>query len=169
MSERRRIVPDNSVMVPAFFPETIEFRDNPFSLTQRAEPLADAFRMRDVEGWAPDLLVHEFVGRACEKMSARQGAQRLDLDVIDPQVNGFLTLPIVYVPLRELAERAWDLMMRHPIRPPDVWYLACAIHCDAELWISHEHEDRFAQHARQVYGNVHLLTEERFRLRGQQT
>ena len=74
----------------------------------------------------------------------------------------FLSLPITYVPMTEIADRAWELMATKNAPPPDSWYLACAIQNDAELWISHEHKDRLVQHARSAHEEVFLLTERGF-------
>jgi hypothetical protein len=54
------------------------------------------------------------------------------------------------------------LVTQANIAPPDSWYLACARQYDAELWISHEHHDRFAEHARACHPKVYLLTEDDF-------
>lgn len=165
MAKRRRIVPDNSVMMPAFFHERIEFRGNPFDLSHRAKPPVDAIRMHRVDAHAPDLLMYEFMRRAHEKTSVRKGGAGLDAAAVERQILDFLRLSqeIRYQPATELVEDAWNLMLNRQIPPPDSWYLACARYWDAELWISSgEQRDHFAQHARKVYRNVHLLTEERF-------
>jgi predicted nucleic acid-binding protein len=162
MAKSRRIVPDNSVMMPAFFREEVDHGGNPFDLTRRAKPIADAIRMNEVAAFAPDLLFHEFMKGTHDKVSSRGGRPEVDLETASKLVDSFQSLRITYVPASELAERAWDLMANHAISPHDSWYLACAIHTDAELWVSHEHRDGFPSNARKVHEQVHLLTEQRF-------
>jgi hypothetical protein len=60
----RMIVPDSSVMVPAFFPERLMVGGNPFDLSARARPVAAAILMREVEAFAPDVLIAEFLTTA---------------------------------------------------------------------------------------------------------
>ena len=162
MGQLRRIVPDTSVMLPAFFREEMTYGDTAFDLTRRAEPLADAIRTGGVKAVAPDLLQYEFLKRAFAKMSPRGKSPTLDADIVENQVLGFMRLDLVYQPMLKLAPIAWDLMRNGRIPPPDSWFLACAIHWEAELWISHEHQDGFARKAREIHRDVHILTDKPF-------
>lgn len=160
MGKRRIIVPDASVMLPAFFQETRDYRGNAFDYTRRAKPIADAIRRSNVIAVAPDLLYHEFAKRAVVKLHDNPA---LGVTVVDSQFQAFLQLPIRMAPARgRLADLAWRYMTGHSIPPPDSWYLACAVLHQAELWISHDHKDGLAQSARKVYPRVYLLTEHTF-------
>lgn len=75
----------------------------------------------------------------------------------------FLELPITATPAAELAATALDLVRAHSIAPADSWYVACAIHAQAQLWLSHAHEDGLAEKAQAAGAEVHLLTAEQFR------
>jgi hypothetical protein len=57
------------------------------------------------------------------------------------------------------------LVFREKLSPPDSWYVAAAMHADAELWFSHEHQDGSVAIARRHLGNdrIHLLTKARFK------
>jgi len=162
MPKRRRIVPDASVMVPAFFPEALEIDGRSTPLTPRARRFEAAIRSREVVAFAPGLLLHEFTKRAFQKTSGRSGTPVVSLDKVCVLVMDFLSLPITYVPMTEIADSAWELMATRSIPPPDSWYLACAMQYDAELWISHEHRDGVVQHARSAHEKVFLLTERGF-------
>lgn len=162
MPRRRHIVPDASVILPAFFPETMEFQGSDFDLTRRAQPLVDAIRMRHVEASAPDMLIYEFTSKALEKAATRGKTPQIDRAIVEQRIEEFLGLPIVYQPARDIAQSVLGVIRNRNIAPPDGWYLACAMYYDAELWISHDHADGFARHAREIHRNVHLLTEKRF-------
>ncbi len=163
MAQRRRIVPDNSVLMPAFFQEEFQFRGNRLDLTRRARPLADAIRMQRVDAFAPDFLIHEFLKQAMEKARPRDESPRLDLELVNTQVEQFQSLPITYIPCDELIEGTWRLAVDDHLSIADAWYVACAMHCDAELWLSHEHSDGLAEHAARVHpGGLHMLVSERF-------
>lgn len=168
MPKRRRIVPDASVMVPAFFPEELHIRGRTFRLTQPALRLAAAITSREVAAFAPGLLLHEFLRRAYRKSSPRSGAASVPLEDVQTQVATFLRLPVTYVPMTQLADLAWDLVVNSGVPPPDAWYVACAMQYQAELWISHEHRDGLVAAARSVHSEVFLLTERAFGDRGRE-
>ena len=154
----RRIVPDASVMLPAFFPEVLELGGSTFDLTKRALPVLHQIRLASVRAFAPEHLRHEFIHNAREKASPRTGAGQTGADDAFRRIEEMLSLPIVYVPGRAIADVALDVIRRFSISTADAWYLACAIHADAELWLSHEHADGIVQLARQVHPHVHVLT-----------
>ena len=158
MAERRRICPDNSVMIPAFFPEEINYRGNPFDTTRRAKPLADAIRAASVDAYAPDQLVYEFT-----KIAYRKTTKGISVEQATEQLQWFRHLRITRVPAGEIEDKAWELITEHGISPPDSWYLACAILYDAELWIqSREQRDHFGDNAWAIHDRVFFLTEHRF-------
>jgi len=168
MGKRRIIVPDASVMIPAFFQETGDYLGHSFNYTRRAKPLADAICLRKVTAIAPDLLFHEFA-----KVAVRKISEGFPSEVAEQQFQAFLRLAIrlepARVPLAEgalvegaLAERAWDYMTNGRLAPADSWYVACAVIHDAELWISHEHTDGLVKNARAIHPKVYLLTEQTF-------
>ena len=160
----RRIVPDASVMLPAFFPEVLELGEGTFDLTKRALPVVHQIRPASVRAFAPEHLRHEFIHNAREKASPRTGVGQIDVDDAFRRIEEMLALPIVYVAGREIANIAMDLIRQSPISTADAWYLACAIHADAELWLSlsHEHADGIVQLARRVHPHVYVLTSSTF-------
>jgi len=164
MPQNRRIVPDASVLLPAYFRESLLLAGHPLELTPAATRLVAAVETRAVTAFAPDLLIYEFARAARSKVASREGGPTLDPEEIGYQVDRFLWLlpTIVWVAAEALASDAWQLMTQANIAPPDSWYLACARQYDAELWISHEHHDRFAEHARACHPKVYLLTEDDF-------
>lgn len=163
MAEPRRIVPDNSVMLPAFFAETIRYGGNDFDLNRRAAPLLGAIISKSVVTFAPEMLIHEFTKKVGEwAWPGRGKPSRTDPDKANEQVMEFLQLPIKYVPASQLADLAWEYMTLSKLGPQDAWYLACAVYHDAELWISTDHKDNIVDKSRQVHNKVFTLTEHRF-------
>jgi len=149
MPDRRRIVPDNSALFPAFFNEP---------QTKTARRLENAIRCHDVVAYAPDLLLHEFIKCAHKRARGRSDSGTSEIDEVERRVLDFLTLPIIYVPGMVLSGTAWDLIRNRGISPPDSWYVACAMYHQAEFWVSHEHRDDLVSHARRVHsGKVFLL------------
>lgn len=162
---QRLIVPDTSVMLPAYFPETLNLNGQSFKITPRARRLAAAIELGEVTAFAPHQLLYEFTKRAKERASPRDGVPTDEREVVIEQVSAFfrtVAADIVWVPSNHIAQRAWTLMMDHNLAPPDSWYLACAELYRAELWISHSHSDGFVDHARNVYDQVYTLTERTF-------
>ena len=166
MSERRRVVPDCSVIVPAYFQEELEVNDNLMDLTQQAIPLVGSIRAGDVIAFAPDLLVHEFLKTAHRKFCGRAESRNLPLEKVQEQMEDFLELPLKYVRMNDkyFAGKAWALMAQGGFSAADSWYLAIAIEYHAELWISHEHQDKFAEKARRVHSPVFTLSTTRYPL-----
>ena len=160
----RRIIPDNSVLIAAFYPEVIQRDGKRISLTERARPLRTAMGESRVEAFAPYSLILEFMKVSRDKYSTRQGAGQITVEAADEALAEFLTLPIEYVSEFALAERAWELVRQHNLPPTDAWFLACAMEKQADLWLSHRQKDGFAQAARLVYDRVFLLTDDTFRV-----
>src|SRR5262249_24994396 len=137
--------------------------ENDFNLSKRAEPLIDAVTRRTVVAFAPDALTYEIMKRLAGKISARAGWKRKEIDDVESQKESFLMLPITFVPAKELAARAWELMCKENLSPPDSWYVACAEQHHAELWVSHDHADGLVENARRILpGRVFMLTERKF-------
>ena len=160
MPARRRIVPDASVVVPAFFPEVMQIGRNSFDLSKRARPLADAILKRAVTAIAPEHLIYEFTQAA-----HRKRGEGIEPEQLTRQLDDFLYLwdqGVVTEPMSTLASSAWRLSVEHGIPPPDSWYLACALKHEAELWVSHRSRDGFADSAKKLHGKVFVLTERRF-------
>lgn len=161
MGRHRRIVPDASVMVPAFFPETLDYRGTEFDISKRARQLADAVLKQDVVAIAPEHLIYEFT-----KCAHRKIDEGIDPEQAAGRVNDFLYLwgrGVRTEPMSTLADTAWKLSTENRIAPPDSWYLACALIHGAELWISHRQHDGFADKAQRVHEQVFVLTEDHFR------
>jgi predicted nucleic acid-binding protein len=144
MARCRRIVPDNSVLIPAFFNER---------LSRPARRLADAIRLREVTAFAPEILIHEFMkvgwGKTVD-LGETEVAVRLDdfLDTLLPNIT--------MVPGAELAQDVMRLRGKG-IHVPDSWYAACALRYGAELWVSHAAKDRLVERARLAGINVRIL------------
>ena len=94
MPERRRIVPDNSVLVPGFFREALPYAGHVLDLTARAVPLVDAIRAGRVWAVAPDALLQEFLAVAYRKARPRDGAAVISTDELQAIYLDFVTLPI---------------------------------------------------------------------------
>jgi predicted nucleic acid-binding protein len=160
MAQKPLIVPDASVMLPAYFRETLIIGDQTIDLSKRASRLDAAIATNEVTAPAPELLRFEFVKRARDKVGARSGSGGLDPQEATAQVHRFLSLPIIWVPGIRLDTQAWSLSLDIGTAPPDSWYLACAIQYGAELWISHRHKDGFVDLARSVHDKVYTLTDD---------
>jgi hypothetical protein len=167
MPDRRRIVPDTSVVLPGFFKEELHGLD----LTRRALPLVHSIRSRAVIAFAPLQLLHEFMKRSYDKAFGRSSGELLDPQIVDNQVREFLKLDIDYWrahyddpagPMAQALE-AWQYAHSLRISVADSWFLACAVRYDAELWVSHEHEDGFVDKARKIHPKVHTLAAEAFK------
>lgn len=163
MPQQRIIVPDCSVMIPAFFPERITIQGQEFDLSVRARRLETAIRHGVVRAIAPDLLLAEFLKVAWLKATDRRGSAVIEMADAQSQILRFFELPITPAPAAALAATALDLVRAHSIAPADSWYVACAIHSQAELWLSHAHDDGLAEKAEAAGVEVHLLTKEHFK------
>ena len=159
MPGRRRIVPDASVILPAFFPEEVTMGGQTVDLSRLVEPLISDIACHEVIALAPHLLLHEFLKRAQEKCRGRSEGGLLPLADLRGPVAYFLALPIRRVDMHDLAEEAWRLMADGPFSASDSWYLACAKCHDAELWLSHEHRDGLVKYARREHPLVFTLAE----------
>ena len=115
--------------------------------------------------FAPELLRFEFIETVNRKVSGYGAQQQVDKAIAQEHVFDFWELPIIWIPGKNLDYVAWDLIQNHKIALPDSYHLACAIINDAELWISHEHKDHFAEHARAVHDKVYTLTRDDFSVR----
>ena len=162
MPQRRLIVPDCSVLIPAFFDERLLIGGNEFNLSARARPLEAAIRSRRVRAIAPDVLLSEFLKVALSKVAERSVPTPSELETVRGHILRFLQLPIGTCRGSEVAATAMDLVFSAAISPPDSWYVASAMYFRAELWLSHRHEDGLAAKAEDAGADVHLLSEERF-------
>lgn len=156
MSDRRRIVPDTSVIVEALLTSGGGVRQ------ARANQLLSAVLNNSVITFAPDTLLVEFTKVA---FNYHHGARRevsMAVEEIDAQLDSFLTMPFVYVPSEDLAISAIHHTRAHHLSPTDFWFLAAAEQHAAELWISHEHTDGFTEIARRVYEKVYTLADDDF-------
>lgn len=144
MASPRRIVPDNSVIIPAFFKESAR--------TQYSQKLVAAVQSGRVKAFAPEILLHEFI-----KVAFAKDQTLADPEITD-RIEDFFTLnrDITYVPGAFLVSLVLQLRSHH-IYLPDSWYVACAIHYKAELWISHNQKDDLLGHAKEAGVRVCLL------------
>ena len=163
MPQQRINVPDCSAIIPAFFPERLVIEGCEFDLSARARRMETAIRHGVVRATAPDVLLAEFLKIAWLKATDRRGSPTIEIDDAQSQILRFFELPITPAPAAELAATALDLVRAHSIAPADSWYVACAIYAQAELWLSHAHEDGLAERAQAAGAEVHLLTAEQFR------
>ena len=119
-----------------------------------------AIERQGVTAFAPHLLVIEFLKVSADKRSRRSGADVIEVDEVEDQIERFLQLTrdINFIRETEIQAEAWRLMKEEAISPPDSWMLACAISVpEAEPWVSHEHRDGFVSAARRNHANVFTL------------
>jgi predicted nucleic acid-binding protein len=150
MSEPRRIVPDNSVLVEALFGSEKGLR------LKRASQFLTAALNRSIICLAPDTLIVEFIKVAFDFRGGKREHSATP-DEIDAQIELFLSIKIAYIPSRKIARRALHHCRANQLSPTDSWYLAAAEESSAELWISHDQKDGFTANARNVYGKVFTL------------
>jgi predicted nucleic acid-binding protein len=149
-------------MIPAFFRETLMVGGNPFDISARARPIAEAIRLGTVTAFAPDALPIEFLEVAHRKAKPRNAVATITAQEFENQFVRFMSLPITGVAAAELAAISLDLCNNAEISPADSWYVACAMLADAELWISHDHADGLVNKARAVHDRIYTLTTRRF-------
>jgi predicted nucleic acid-binding protein len=158
MAERRRIVPDNSVLALAML-NVDDARKYP-KRAERARQVLSALMNKNVVCFAPDLLMVEFTTVAYRRLREKAASQA----DVDEQLHSFLRLPVNYIPAAELADAALRHCRRDRERlsPTDSWYLAAAEERTAELWISHFQSDGFTVSAARIYGKVFTLEKDDF-------
>jgi predicted nucleic acid-binding protein len=156
LADSRRIVVDTSALVPAFFPERSR------AVNRGALRLLAAIRTRAAVAFAPEVLQAEFLKRAVRRLIELTDVGReRDTAVLEVEAQWleFLRAPIVYTPALVLAATAWDATSRHSMPAPDSWFLACALHHDAELWLSHPPADSAGEWARRYGASIRYLSE----------
>lgn len=144
----RTVVPDNSALIAAFFRE----RHSAY-----AAPLLEAIRLRQVDAVAPTLLMTEFLNACRRKVEGRTPIPRSAVDSI---VSDFLSLPITWQPVEEIALFAWGLYQPGGVEAADAFYLHVSMTWQAELWTADQ-----GLHGRGLsrYPNIHNLTTKPFR------
>ena len=164
-AQKRILVPDTSVLLPAYFPEPFLVDGKEFPLHHRAKRILNAIVLGEVFAFAPEILRFEFVQRASKFITGYGGSTRLAVEDVEEQIYEFFSLRLRWVAGSELDYDAWNLVRQHNLAPPDAYHLACARAYKGELWISHEHKDGFAEHARAVHNKVFTLTKDDFNVR----
>lgn len=161
----RRIVADCSALIPCFFPERREENGRVIDLSYQAGPLLSAIRAKDIKMFAPDILFTEFLKITFEKAAHRRGRQQISMEDAERQWQDFQSLRIIPTAAKTMITTVTDLVFKEKLSPPDSWYLAAALHVEAELWFSHAHNDGSVEIARRHLGadRVHVLTTERFK------
>ena len=144
------VVPDSSVVVAALFQE---------DLSRPARRLFDSIERQEVAAWAPNHLICEFLSAAFQKQHSRGHLPHMPRYDVQERIALFFESAIRYIAETHLRELAWELMLDAGVSPPDSWMLACAIHMDAEIWISHDHADGFVKAAKGRYEKVFTLQE----------
>jgi predicted nucleic acid-binding protein len=151
-----------SVLVASLFEERVIYRGAEFAISKRAEKNYDAVALSDVEAFAPSLVTFEFMTAAHRKACPREGVAAVRPSLALALFRRFRELKLTVVSPDQLADRAWTLATVHGLSPTDSWFLACAEHTDAELWVSHRHIDGFVDIAESIWPKVYVLTEHRF-------
>lgn len=158
MPDPLRIVIDTSAIVPAFFP------DGTTRVDQGAASLLAAIEHSRVVAFAPEVLQAELLKRAARRLDelVQTGIGR---GTAVASVEGlwlrFLRARIVYTPAAVLAAIAWDATCRYSAPAPDSWFVACAIHHDAVLWMSHPPKDRAGEQGRRYGADVRYLSQDK--------
>ncbi len=159
----RRIVPDTSILLAGYFRERLSYQGQDFDATRRAKPVVDAIRGKIVRAFAPEALRYEFLKRAYQKSTPRDGQNAIPIEIVNRHVEDFLRLPITYLEGHPLVEDVWRLAREHDIPPTDGWFVACAQSTRATLWLlSQRQKDRLVSSAQRVHPEVSVLTETRF-------
>jgi predicted nucleic acid-binding protein len=157
-----RIVPDNSIMVPAFTRETGSLAGIAIDFTRLSKPVADAIRLHRLKAFAPDQLQVEFLRVIRDKALGRERANHIPIEAARDAVRSFWQLPITYLPSKQLAEEAERLTFEGQLSADDSWYVATAKMARAELWVSHEHADQLVELTRRQGIVVRILSRERY-------
>ncbi len=165
MARKPRIVPDTSVLIPVYFPETTVWQGNPFDLSGRAERLHDAIWTGRVTAYAPHVLVNEFLRVAYRKVHESGSVDTTHLEnVLDQFLHLVRRHRITLVETVILAERARDVPETPEPKWPDAWFIACAKAMAAELWISHPQRDELKREAERAGVVVRTLAADARRL-----
>ena|SRR2546423_494240 len=162
MAERRRIVPDSSVVLEALFPGTL-VGTGLVSIGPRAQTILNAIQGKSVVTFAPEQLIAEVLKgayRICTDRSAKY--LRLTREHAHAAVSDFLSWPIEFSSSEDLAPTALALVNDAHVSAPDSWFAACAMHRDAELWISHDQADGIVSLVRARHSKVFTLAERAF-------
>src|SRR5438034_1210007 len=106
---KRRIVPDASVILPAFFKEELDWQGSAFPISRRAADLVDAIRDRSVEAFAPELLRVEFLKGAVRKRS--EHPRQIDASLVQSKFREFMQLPITFADVQHFGEDAAKLCL----------------------------------------------------------
>ena len=139
----RRVVVDNSALMPAFFPEPTSRLFDAKLVTNRALSLMQAIRLKEVVAYVPPSFYREFLNNVAVLLNERMSVtQRLALreDLVQ-HWNALLDLPLVTIDVRDIVWRAGDLSLREDCPSADSWYVAAAEHAKAKFWMSHRHRD----------------------------
>jgi hypothetical protein len=85
--------------------------------------------------------------------------------LVEAQWIAFLReVRIVAAPVSVLAVTAWDCAAGHCVAAPDGWFVACALHLEAELWMSRPPLDWAGTHAAALGIDDHYLSQETSRV-----
>src|SRR5437870_3579191 len=101
-----RIIPDNSILVPAFIREAASLGGERVDLTRLAKPVADAIRVHRLKAFAPDQLQVEFLRVIRNKALGREHREHISTEDAREALRSFWQLPITYLPCKQLAEEA---------------------------------------------------------------
>ena len=143
--QKRRVVLDNSVVLPMFFKEEMKVAGDTFKASRRAAPILTAIACGRVIGFAPSILMFEFVKCAMRKA--------LGPEITKRQIAEFRGLPLVYTEMNDLFEDALRMVEDYKVPSTDAWYAACAKQRDAELWILSPPKDKFVTAAAKALPN----------------
>lgn len=162
MGERRRIVPDSSVVLEALFPATL-VGTGLVNIGPRAQTIVNAISSKSIITFAPQQLIAEVLKGAYRICSDRAAKYRgLTRERAYAAVLDFLSWPIEFSSAEDLAHTALDLVNDARLSAPDSWFAACAMHRDAELWISHDQAGGIVSLVHARHSKVFTLAERAF-------
>ena len=154
----RRIVVDNSAVIPAYFPEADNDDFDAGLVNNRARSLVQAIRIRNVSAYVPPSFFREFLNVSTRPLDQPGGWKINHVEEIRAQWEDLLSLPLIVVPHDEIVHHSGVLVFDDHCPAADARYVAAAIHTSADLWMSHEHRDGLAHIARKYIKKVGLLS-----------
>lgn len=121
----RYVVPDTCAIGASLYKELY---------SSNIDPMLDAIRREQVVAIAPDLGLAEFLNLSRKKLDLRYTNPVLSRSMVDEAVDDFLSLPIDWIDIRDLALNAWHLYEDNGVETADAFFVEVARQWEAEIW-----------------------------------